>query len=232
MRAHSTLACLNVVLLIAGTAICQSNKKGSVLSMVDASPPHHVKLVFTYKFIADEDKKVKALFVYKGRRLVQKLPLPQQEEFRYDDFGVGVSEEDFDFDGHPDLRLMTLVGGRGNSSSYVWLYSAKSSRFVFSQALSELASVSADPKTRTIISVVDNGCMSLCGEREVYHWASNHRLRMIEAESQEMDSAQEGCFLHTLTKLRKGKMTEVLRESVDKEGKPCPLKGKSSSQPN
>lgn len=89
---------------------------------------------------------------------------------------AGVSVEDYNFDGNPDLAVNNDVAlGYGSVGQYIFLFDPASRRFVFSAAFSEAVaahSAALDPKRKEIEAMNKSGC---CYHRSLFYRVENNR---------------------------------------------------------
>lgn len=125
-----------------------------------------------------------------------------------------VSYEDYNFDGHPDKKVLTSKGGgryTANETYEISLYNPATKTYILNEGLSELCSPWAEPKTKQIHSYVRGGTRS--GVLSIFEWREQ-KLLLVKKET----TTEEGAKLLTITeRLIDGKMTVVSKTFIDSD---------------
>src|SRR5579884_2957003 len=143
-------------------------------------PPYH------FQYGLDSAGNIVQLLVYRGDQQVQSLnvctnsPVPRSGNLG------GVTHEDFNFDGYPDVAMLVSTDRSSDNSYCIWLYDPATRRFVFSPDLSRLTNPQPDPATQTVTSRKNEGCSGLWFDAETFRW-SGGRLQPLKEVSQSQD---------------------------------------------
>lgn len=129
---------------------------------------------------------------------------------------------DANFDGHLDISLPTQNGGAGpNSSEYFFLFDAKTKRFNFNQALSDLFIAQFDPKNKEVTSSWRGSC---CDHgSETYRFIKGKMVLVktwrdfwtIEDNGKEKNIIETGRLING--KMRIKKVVEILKTTESQQ---------------
>jgi hypothetical protein len=151
---------------------------------------------------------VKVIIFERGGHTIQKLdvssmtPLAQDESFFF-------GGQDINFDGWLDLVLMTKQGSANAKAEY-WLYDPSADRF---RDLGEFPMFRVDAFHHRLTTYVSNGPAGLDFEKRDYAFEGNHLVVMSE-ETRKPSPSRPGWYVHTIRRLKNGKLVVVLRQSV------------------
>lgn len=111
---------------------------------------------FEYKVFCEEHKDGMINFtkvnVLKSGKLFQQLKINKDSTFVYHDYEVNFScDEDWNFDGYNDFKLINWVG-MADQSYYLWLYDKSSGKYKFSSSFSKIINPVSDKKNKEITS--------------------------------------------------------------------------------
>lgn len=140
--------------------------------------------------------------------------------------GLGeLTQEDFNFDGYPDLMMRVTFDPRTNNSSYcIWLYDPNTQKFVFSSELSHLTNPVPDPDSKTVFARKNIICSERCYVEDMYAWSNGH-LQPVREESLTEDPAvlpgRDCRWVWEVKKVKNGKLVDVDRDRVDIGGVMC-----------
>ncbi len=168
---------------------------------------------------------VAALLVYKGTNVSQELVSCTSQAVPRDGNVGTMASADLNFDGFGDLLLQ--VSSKDKNATYcVWLFDPRTQKYVASPELSQLVNLAADPKTQTVTSNVGTGCFGSCYHNQTYKW-EHGTLTLVRDESitgniTAPSSASQGCaYVKSVKVMKKGKLTEVSRDTVNSMGVIC-----------
>lgn len=116
---------------------------------------------FEYKVFCEEEKSGMINFtkvnILKSGKLFQQLKIDKDSTLVYHDYEVNFScDEDWNFDGYNDFKLINRVG-MVDQSYYLWLYDKKSRKYKFSPSFSKIINPVANKKTKEITSSYHTG---------------------------------------------------------------------------
>jgi hypothetical protein len=125
--------------------------------------------------LAAKPDKIAIYVLGPSRELMQEIPYDAALLPELDD-NERVKAEDMNFDGYTDLKIMS---SRGNANVYYhcWLWDRKQQKFVFHEALSNLASPMVDADMKRILSFTHVSATD--STEEVYTFQKN-KLRLLE----------------------------------------------------
>ncbi|UFH31351.1 hypothetical protein LNP04_15465 [Chryseobacterium sp. C-71] len=111
---------------------------------------------FEYKVFCEEEKSGMINFtkvnVLKSGKLFQQLKIDKDSTIVFHDYEVDFSsDEDWNFDGYNDFKLIKWVG-MVDQSYYLWLYDKKSGKYKFSPSFGEIINPVAHKKSKEITS--------------------------------------------------------------------------------
>ncbi|KQS91346.1 hypothetical protein [Chryseobacterium sp. Leaf394] len=111
---------------------------------------------FEYKVFCEEQKSGLINFpkieVLKSGKLFQKLETEKDSTLVLHDYEVSFScDEDWNFDGSKDFKLIKWVG-MVDQSYYLWLFDEKSGKYIFSPSFSKIINPVANLKSKEITS--------------------------------------------------------------------------------
>jgi tetratricopeptide (TPR) repeat protein len=142
-----------------------------------------------YKYILYLDKELYPRYIDVHRaddlRRVQELDVNDRDDILCESYSGGgkgrLTVVDMNFDGYQDIRLHCMAG-QHNVSYLFWLFDKDAGKFVFHSDLSELLNPVPDPKTKSIISDVDEGCAGTCRTINTYKITGN-KLVLLNSQS-------------------------------------------------
>ncbi len=115
------------------------------------------------------------------------------------------ADQDINFDGYKDIRLLDWLGATGNTGYSYWLFDPIKKIFVRNDELNALSNPTPDPQSKTI-SASSNGGMAGCiYSTEKYKFDTAGRLIVVSSMKQDYDSVTES-FVKTIGELKDGKM--------------------------
>jgi hypothetical protein len=117
--------------------------------------------------------------------------------------------EDINFDGRNDIRVLSLLDARLQSTFQYWLYDKKTGRFERAAQFEGLTSPSFEGKTRTITSVLRVGAADRTVEKFQVRKDGGLELFYREVTSQ---SWQDGTTTVTVSRKVRGKWKEETRQ--------------------
>ncbi|MFC3160926.1 XAC2610-related protein [Chryseobacterium arachidis] len=111
---------------------------------------------FKYKIYCEEQKNKVVNFrkikILKSGKLIQEIKIPKDSAFIFHDNEFDFSShEDWNFDGHQDIKLIKFVG-MVNAEYYLWIYNNKSKKYDFCQSFSSILSPVINKGSKEIIS--------------------------------------------------------------------------------
>jgi len=175
--AHPAPAAGSKALLTCGPRKMQ----GRTFSVACTATGNALNLTLTLSGTADMQAdlaNLRALTIVQAHAKPQTLSLSGQ--IGLDDVEHAAELIDVNFDGYPDIKLMTSTSAGPNAGYTYWLYDLKSGQFQASDIGDKLSGfdIMPDPKTRTIAA---NGRASCCEwETVTYKWAGDTlRVRSI-----------------------------------------------------
>ncbi len=173
----------------------------------------------------DSAGNVAALLVYRGTQVSQELVTCTPQPVPRDGNVGSMASADLNFDGFGDLLLQ--VSSKDKNATYcVWIFNPKTKKYVASPELSKLVNPSADPKTKTVNSYVSTGCFGSCYDKQIYKWVQGV-LTLVRDESVTQNinapaGSGAGCaYVKSVKEMKKGKLTEVSRDTVNAMGMIC-----------
>ena len=151
---------------------------------------------------------VKAIVFERGGHIIQKLdvlsmtPLAQDESFFF-------GGQDINFDGWLDLVLMTQKGSANAKAEY-WLYDPAGDRF---HDLGEFPMFRVDAVHHELTTYVSNGPAGLDFEKRDYGFEGDD-LVLISEETRKPLPGRPRWYVHTVRRLKNGKLVVVLRQTI------------------
>jgi hypothetical protein len=151
---------------------------------------------------------VKVIVFERGGHTMQKLdvssmtPVAQDESFFF-------GGQDINFDGWLDLVLMTQKGSANAKAEY-WLYDPSADRF---RDVGEFPMFRVDAVQHRLTTYVSNGPAGLDFEKRDYAFEGNDLVVMSE-ETRKPSPSRPGWYVHTIRRLKNGKLVVVLRQTV------------------
>jgi hypothetical protein len=116
--------------------------------------------------------------------------------------------EDINFDGRNDIRVLSMLDARLQSTFQYWLYDKKTGRFERAARFEGLTSPSFDAKTRTVTSVLRVGAANKTVEK--FQVRKDGTLELLYRE-ETTQSWQDGTTSVTVGKKVRGKWQEETR---------------------
>ena len=115
--------------------------------------------------------------------------------------------EDMNFDGYPDIFVLTSWGATGNEGGCVWLFNPNKGRFEFSKEFSELGTYTVDPATKTITTRGHAGVGAIIAAKYI---VENNRPVSIITVNQDFDPDKEQ--FHCLVRQRRKSDLVITRD--------------------
>jgi len=93
---------------------------------------------------------------------------------------------DFNFDGYPDIYILTNWGATGNNQGCIWLYNSATRGFDYSPEFSALGTFTLDRTNKTIITWSNGGVAGGVHSAQKYKIANNRPV-LVYSEKQDWD---------------------------------------------
>ncbi len=162
------------------------------------------------------------------KKIVQKLIPGPDDGWEYHSY-EGFIIEDMNFDGFNDIRLLTMVGKRGNKAYCYWIFDPVKQQFKRDSLLEEISAPYFDPKTKTIHEGWHEANQD--GGTNVYRFINKKLTQIYEKVSKTIYDDNDQKRIHLIIqKMVKGKMklvydkyfTEQQYEALDHKTLPQP----------
>jgi len=180
---------------------------------------------FHFSYATDPAGKIRQVLVDRDDKQVQSLEICTSQAIPREN-GLGeLTQQDFNFDGYPDLMMRVAFDPRTNNSSYcIWLYDPATQKFVLSEELSHLTNPVPDPDSKTVFARKNIICSERCYVEDVYAWTNGHLEPIWEQSLTEDPVAPPGSdcrWVWAAKKEKNGKLMDVDRQRVDIGGVMC-----------